>query len=44
MNIDEMTFFAIIYRSRLITIICGAELDIATEIYVKSTCAVFDGN
>lgn len=39
-----MTFFAMIYRSRLITIIYGAELEIAFETYVKATSAFSDGN
>jgi hypothetical protein len=41
---EEMTFFAMIYRSKLITIIYGAELEIAFETYVKATSAFSDGN
>lgn len=44
MNIDEITFLAIIYRSKLTTIISGAELVIVFDIDVKTCFAVNVGN
>ncbi len=44
MNIDVITFFAIIYRIRVIAIIVGADLVAAAEIELKATIAYLDGN
>lgn len=44
MNIDEITFFAIIYRIRVIMIIVGADFYAEADIELKTARACFDGN
>ena len=44
MNIEDMTFFAIICKIRVSTIIPGADLFALVAIYVKVASNFFDGN
>jgi hypothetical protein len=44
MNMEEMTFFAIIYKISVMVIIAGADFDAAAEIEVKAAIAYLEGN
>ena len=44
MNIDEITFFAIIYRISVIMIIVGADFYAEADIELKTAMAYLDGN